>query len=148
MVAPPSKLPVPLPRLYRRFLYVLVPLLVTAISFAPALTNSFTNWDDPEYVTKDPLIWSLSVTNICNIFSPGTLVSANYHPVTILSLALNYAAGWLNPVGYIAANIFLHLLNVLLRCSPIAGTRRVNPRSRTLIPVFFVFFHCFPSRSA
>ena len=87
---------------------------------------------------KDHLIRSLSVTNICNIFSPGTHVSANYHPVTILSLALNYAAGRLTPVGYIAANIFLHLLNVLLvflLIRRLSGNGRVASLSATLFGI-------------
>ncbi len=101
-------------RSYYRYLYSVIPLLLTAIVFSIALKNSFIGWDDGVYVTGNDLIRSLSLHNLFRMFSPGTLVCGNYQPVTILSLAINYALGRLNPSGYIGANIFLHLLNVYL----------------------------------
>ena len=89
-------------------------MLLTAMVFSFSLRDSFTNWDDDDDVTGNPLVRSLSLHAIGRVFSPGAFVGGNYHPVTILSLAVNYAAGGLNPVGYIAANILAHLLNVLL----------------------------------
>jgi tetratricopeptide (TPR) repeat protein len=79
-----------------------------------SLNNSFTNWDDDDYVINNHLIRQLSFQNIPRIFSPATLVNANYQPMTILSLAISYAMGGLNPKVYIATDIVLHLLNVLL----------------------------------
>ncbi len=101
-------------RPYYRYLYCIIPLILAAATFSVTLNDSFTNWDDTAYVTDNPLIRSLSFGNICTIFSPGTFVCNNYQPVTILSLAVNYALGHLNPEGYIASNILLHLINVFL----------------------------------
>jgi hypothetical protein len=97
-----------------RIFFLLAPLLLTAVSFLPMLSGAFTNWDDPEYVTENSLIHSLSPGNILHIFSPATMVSFNYQPLTILSLAINYAFGRLDPAGYFATNLFFHLLNVFL----------------------------------
>ncbi len=101
-------------RPYYRSLYFLTPMLLTALSLFPSLHNTFTNWDDGEYVSGNSLIRSLSFHHILRLFSPESTVSGNYQPLTILSLAINYACGKLNPTGYIAANVMLHLLNVLL----------------------------------
>ena len=95
-------------------IYWIVPMAATALSFYGILNDGFTNWDDDVYVTGNILIHSLSWRNILRIFSPATLVSANYQPTTILSYALNYAGGKLNPAGYILADLIFHLLNVLL----------------------------------
>jgi Tfp pilus assembly protein PilF len=90
------------------------PLLLTAVTFFGSLNDSFTNWDDDVYVVNNHLLRNLSFQNIRLIFAPGTFVSGNYQPVTILSLAISYALGGLNPGMFIATNILLHLLNVLL----------------------------------
>ncbi len=76
--------------------------------------TTFTNWDDNDYVVDNFLIRSLSWRNILRIFSPATFVNGNYQPISILSYAMNYAAGKLNPAGYILADLCIHLLNVLL----------------------------------
>jgi tetratricopeptide (TPR) repeat protein len=92
----------------------MVPIAATALSFSGIITDSFTNWDDNVYVTGNYLVHSLSLPNILRIFSPTTFVSGNYQPITILSYAANYAAGRLDPAGYILTDILIHLLNVLL----------------------------------
>jgi tetratricopeptide (TPR) repeat protein len=101
-------------RLGGPWLWRLVPLILTALVFYGIQGDFFTNWDDTEYVVNNPLIKSLDLRNILHIFSPKSLVSGQYQPVTILSYAINYAMGALDPRGYIAANILLHLFNVLL----------------------------------
>lgn len=89
-------------------------LVLTVIAFSPSLSNSFTNWDDPIYVLNNSLIRSLSWHNVCYIFSPTTFSCGNYHPVTIMSLAVNFHLGHLDPFGYILFNLILHSLSVLL----------------------------------
>ena len=64
-------------------LILLISLLIfTFILYYPALFNSFTNWDDKDYVTENPHIKSLSEENIQYIFSKP--IAVNYHPLTIL----------------------------------------------------------------
>jgi tetratricopeptide (TPR) repeat protein len=45
---------------------------------------------------------------------PTAEVAGNYHPVTVLSLAVNYAMGKGNFPVYYGTNLFFHLLNTLL----------------------------------
>jgi len=86
--------------------------ILTFIAFSPILNNVFTNWDDMVYVTQNTLIKNLSLDGIRAIFK--TPVSSNYHPVTILSYALNYRISELNPFSYMLTNLLFHIFNTVL----------------------------------
>ncbi|MBL7893563.1 MAG: tetratricopeptide repeat protein [Bacteroidia bacterium] len=94
--------------------WLAVILLLTYISFAPSLKNGFTNWDDNVYVAENNLITSLSSENIKEIFKTENHVSFNYHPITILSLAIDYNISEYAPRTFHLTNILLHLLNTAL----------------------------------
>jgi len=68
---------------------------VTFLLFLPALGNGFTNWDDILYVTGNDLLKHLDGPGLKAIWS--TPVVSNYHPLTIMSLALNYQLAGLEP---------------------------------------------------
>jgi tetratricopeptide (TPR) repeat protein len=89
--------------------YWLPVLAITFVLFIPALSNGFTNWDDILYVTSNPLLKELNIEGLKAIFS--TPVVSNYHPLTILSLALNYQAAELEPTTYHLTSIILHVIN-------------------------------------
>jgi len=65
-------------------------LLATFLTFSGSLNNGFTNWDDPDYVLENPHIIEMNARSIKTIFDPNIGIAANYHPLTMLSLALNY----------------------------------------------------------
>ena len=77
-----------------------------------ALSNEFINWDDPHYVYENSMVWGFSAENLKRMWSE--FVVANYHPLSVMSLALNYTMGALNPFHYHLTNIVLHLVNSLL----------------------------------
>jgi tetratricopeptide (TPR) repeat protein len=84
-----------------------VPVMAfTFALFIPSLQNGFTNWDDILYVTQNPLLPDMDLKAI---FS--TPVVSNYHPLTILSLAINYQFAELEPMSYFLTNIILHTIN-------------------------------------
>jgi tetratricopeptide (TPR) repeat protein len=84
-------------------------VIITGICLFPMLDNQFTNWDDDLYVTNNNLItgpdWK-------GIFTQP--VAGNYHPVTMLSLAFNYALSDLQPFSYMLLNYLLHIINTAL----------------------------------
>jgi tetratricopeptide (TPR) repeat protein len=84
----------------------------TIIAFLPSLGNNFVNWDDEEYVTGSTLVTGLSTEHLERIVTEP--VKANYHPLTILTLAVDYRLWDLDPFGYHATNLALHVLNTLL----------------------------------
>lgn len=95
----------------QNFILVII-LSVTFLSFANTLSCEFTNWDDDKYVILNPHIRDLSASGIIAIFS--SLDLNVYTPLTTLSFAGDYALWRLNPAGYHAVNLFLHLLNTCL----------------------------------
>ena len=85
--------------------------LSTCLVYTPTLKNDFI-WDDVSYVIENPLIRSL---NMHNLYVMATSFhAANWHPLTWLSLAIDYALWDLNPFGYHLTNIIVHGLNTLL----------------------------------
>jgi tetratricopeptide (TPR) repeat protein len=89
-------------------------LLVTFLVFSPTLQNDFTNWDDRHYIQDNDYIKSLNTESIVQLFKAETIVSSNYHPLTLLTLSINYHFSELNAQPYILTNIILHILSVLL----------------------------------
>src|SRR5207245_11767193 len=72
----------------------------------------FINWDDPEYVTANPHIRSLSWSTVTWPFT--SFDAANWHPLTWLSLALDYRLYGLEPRGYHLTSLALHVANAVL----------------------------------
>lgn len=92
-------------------------IILVVITFSNAARNEFVGWDDDEYVVNNSMVRGAGHTDIKEIFS--TVVSLNYHPLTILSLRLNNNDCKECPNGisarpFIQTNIALHLLNTIL----------------------------------
>lgn len=87
--------------------------VLTFISFRYSLNNLFTNWDDDVYVTNDQYITSFTSENFKTIFTED-ITKNNYHPLTMLSLAVNYHYAQLKPRTYYLTNILIHIANVIL----------------------------------
>ncbi len=87
-------------------------LALTFGLYFKSLSNDFINWDDPHYVYENSNIWGLGAENMKYIWTE--FVVANYHPLSVMSLAFNYVMGGLNPYGYHLTNVLLHLINCLL----------------------------------
>ena len=82
--------------------------------FISTVDHEFVNWDDETYIQENEVVQELNSTNLIRMFDPKRVLVGNYHPITELSFALNFAIGGLNPKGYIFFNILLHLINALL----------------------------------
>lgn len=93
-------------------LYLLAIFLFTYIAFSPSLNYGFVNWDDDIYVTENHKVKNPNSENITSLLTESAV--ANYHPVTMLSLALNYKYGGLDASSYHWINLVFHLFNVVL----------------------------------
>ena len=78
----------------------------------PVLDAAFLNWDDPAYVTGNPSIRSLSWQTVVWAFT--TFQEGIWHPLTWLSLALDYALFGLSARGFHLTNLLLHVANTVL----------------------------------
>lgn len=85
-------------------------LIVTFIAFFPVFNAGFVNWDDSDYVVDNILIKDPSRL--------GELLTAplqgNYHPITMLSLAINHMISGEEAWSYHLFNLLFHLINCIL----------------------------------
>ena len=87
-----------------------VVLILTFLVYSPAFFAQFVNWDDGDYSYNNILI--RNITDIKGILT--TPVQGNYHPLTIFSLAINWAISGNNAWSYHLFNVVLHLINCVL----------------------------------
>ncbi len=98
---------------------------VVFIVYLPILGNGFVNWDDPVYVTENLIIRSFDLTLLKAAFT--TVLSSNWHPLTVISHALDYALFGLNPLGHHLTSLIIHSLNgalVFILVTSLTGTLR------------------------
>jgi tetratricopeptide (TPR) repeat protein len=97
----------------REYLGCVVLAALTLVVFLPTCGNDFVNYDDNIYVlgnrhlkaglTRQNVLWALTEP-----------YAGNWHPLTWLSLQLDYQLYGLKPLGYHLTNVLLHTANVLL----------------------------------
>src|SRR4030042_4240463 len=114
--------------------------LLTAIVYLPALKNGFVNWDDDLYVYENPYIQAIDFGFFKWMFT--TFHASNWHPLTWLSHAIDYAIWGLNPMGHHLTSIIFHGLNTFLVI--ILITRLINYANSPLPP--FTKHTPFPSQ--
>lgn len=86
--------------------------ILTWLFYKVALNNQLTNWDDPGYIRDNALIKDVSAEGLKNIFT--TPIMGNYHPITILTYAIEYSYVRLEPWLYHLDSILFHILVTLL----------------------------------
>ncbi len=88
-------------------------LLFTIIVYIPSINNDFVvNWDDGGYITEYEVVQDLNAENLKVIFS--TFYKGNYHPITTMVNAFEYAIAGTDPTLYHIVNLLFHIINVFL----------------------------------
>ena len=85
-------------------------LALTVVAYIPALKAGFVNWDDDDYVVNNVLIKSFS-------YLPQLLTTplqGNHHPLTMFTLAVNYAISGLDAWSYHLFSLVFHLVDCYL----------------------------------
>ncbi|GDX53144.1 O-GlcNAc transferase [Bacteroidota bacterium] len=88
-------------------------LLLTLLIYYPSLKNDWTNWDDRGYVLDNDLTKNLSVNTFLDFFTKPQ-VMGNYHPLPMLSLAIDWKMYGDDAKGYHFTALLYHLLNTVL----------------------------------
>jgi tetratricopeptide (TPR) repeat protein len=114
-----------------RLAALVVALLVVAV-YLPALHNGFVNWDDNIYVYDNPQIRSLAPSSLMRAFTHLHLASGNWHPLTMVSHAADYAVWGLRPVGHHLTSILLHGFNAALLVLLVARLLQTGAAGRAL----------------
>jgi protein O-mannosyl-transferase len=89
-------------------------VLVTLLVYLPALSCSFLQWGDSDYVTENRHVQAgLTAENVRWAFT--TLEAGNWHPLTWLSLLLDTSLyGGQSSAGFHFTNVVLHTLSTLV----------------------------------
>jgi tetratricopeptide (TPR) repeat protein len=88
-------------------------VVVTLAAYWPVLRNDFVNYDDPDYFTSNVHVQKgLTLPNMVWAFSTGK--TANWHPLTWLSLMLDVELFGKGPFGPHFTNLLFHLANTVL----------------------------------
>ena len=86
--------------------------LLTFLVYLSCLHNKFVLWDDNRYVYENPHIHPLNLAFFKWAFFD--FYEANWHPLTWVSHALDYAVWGLNPMGHHLTNNILHAVNTFI----------------------------------
>jgi tetratricopeptide (TPR) repeat protein len=87
--------------------------LTTLLVYLPATTYQFINYDDPDYVSDNPVIQNgLTWAGVKWAFTGAH--SSNWHPLTWLSHMVDCDLFLLNPAGPHLMNILFHAMNAAL----------------------------------
>ena len=86
--------------------------VITFAVYLPSLRNDFVEWDDSTYIIENPFIRSFNMTFLRRAFFE--FYASNWHPLTWVSHALDYAIWGLNPLGHHLTSIILHAVNTFI----------------------------------
>lgn len=115
-------------------------LVITFTFFYPSLQNGLINFDDKEYIYENKLIQDFSVQSIGKLFT--TPYSANYHPLTALTNAIEYKFVKDAPILYHLNNIVLHSIV----CFTILIFLNLLIPNRIVVLIVVLFFAIHPLR--
>ena len=68
-------------------------LILTVIAYFPIRKAGFLNWDDIAYLTANRSVQSVDIINLFTDYCAG-----NWHPLTLISLAIEYKFSGLHAV--------------------------------------------------
>jgi Tfp pilus assembly protein PilF len=86
--------------------------LLTFLVYLPSLFNNFVELDDPTYILNNPYIRDLDGKFLKWAFLD--FYDSNWHPLTWISHAVDYAFWGLNPLGHHLPSILLHAVNTAI----------------------------------
>lgn len=101
--------------------------LITFVVYLSALHHEFVKWDDAQYVVENYHIRTINITFIKWAFS--AFHAGNWHPLTWISHALDYAIWGLNPLGHHLTSVILHAFNTFLVVSLMKELLAVSNRT-------------------
>ena len=87
--------------------------VITVAVYLASLQNGFiAEWDDGEYVLNNPYIRSIGLGFLRWAFFD--FHASNWHPLTWISHAIDYAVWGANPLGHHLTSVILHAVNAFL----------------------------------
>ena len=93
------------------FTAALLAAVLAVAACAPTLVADFTNWDDPDYVTRNTAVRDFDLGALAGQFHVAT-----YGPLTMLSYAIDHALFGPSPRAFHATNLVLHAAATAASC--------------------------------
>ena len=87
--------------------------VIIFFTYSSVLNHEFINYDDPDYVTNNPMVQA-GLTPESIVWAFTSLNFSNWHPVTWLSHMLDYQLYGNDPAGHHLTSLILHIANALL----------------------------------
>jgi tetratricopeptide (TPR) repeat protein len=87
--------------------------LVTLLVYLPVRHYAFVNFDDPDYVTENPMVQAGLTWSGCQ-WAFTTWHASNWHPLTWLSHMVDWQLFGLNAGGHHLVNVLFHATNAVL----------------------------------
>lgn len=100
---------------HNRSIFIILVLLFISIlaAYFPIFNNHFLkSWDDNRYIIDNSFIQVLSFSSVGEMFS--MYFDGHYHPLTLLSLAIDFQIDGLNPAVFHTTNLVIHIVNTFL----------------------------------
>jgi hypothetical protein len=109
--------------------------LLVFLVYCPVLRNGFVGWDDDIYVYKNPRLHGLTLPSVLGTFT-SIHASGNWHPLTELSHAMDWAIWGMNAAGHHLTSMVLHGLNaglVVALAYALARARGAQRHARMIV---------------
>lgn len=113
----------------------LVLALGTLALYWPTFHYPFINFDDNDYITNNPMV-KAGLTWKGVVWAFNGIHEANWHPLTWLSLMLDYQFFGLHAGGFHFVNVLFHTANALLLFAFLRSTTGANWRSAVVAALF------------
>jgi protein O-mannosyl-transferase len=110
-------------------------VLITALVYWPVTGFDFTNYDDPDYITYNPIVQQ-GVTGPTVAWAFTTDHASNWHPLTWISHELDCEMYGLKPGGHHLTNLLFHLANTVLLFWLLEGLTGAMWRSALVAALF------------
>ena len=105
------------------------------VTYIPLFSNSFVDYDDPDYITRNPYIRS-GLNSDSWTWAWTTFRSGNWHPLTWISHALDVSLFGLSPAGHHFTSLVIHILNSALLFLLLSAIARDWSRCMTAAALF------------
>ena len=96
-----------------KYCFILLLILIPIFSYGQLFSHKFVNYDDETY-----LIYLIGINNqglLSVVSSISTdIVNANWHPVTLLSLFIDFSISGGSPAWFHLSNLIIHVLNGII----------------------------------
>ena len=86
--------------------------IATVFAYGDIVNHQFLHWDDMLYIHNNKYIHNLNGANLYWMFTNYDV--GNWHPLTWLSLALDFSVWGYNPLAFKLVNLGIHIINSVL----------------------------------